>query len=234
MKKLSDSQRIPMFNQLILRDMIGEVTIVPGPADSCSVEIEVQDNLSAHFKFGVKDTRYVVQGPKAKNVSTNNDVTTLYFDSSPAVVVISLPKIKITVPREVLVDFAGRGLGRLTANGLNSAFRVKTNGQFELSLEGTSDLDIETNGAALSTLKNVNGKLEVNSNGSGSIEASGRFLDVDISINGTGNGNITGDCDDCDLSVNGMGMITYTGHVRGDLSKSANPSFMCQVITNLK
>ena len=234
MKRLTDSQRIPMLDQLTLRDMIGEVTIVAGPADMCSLEIETQDNLADHFSFGFKNGRYVVQGPKAKNISISNDIATLYFVSSPAVVVVSLPKIKVTVPRETLVDFDGRGIGTINANGLNSAFRIQTNGQFTIEINETSDLNIQTNGAALLTLKNVNGKLEVSTNGSGSTEAIGKFLDVDVNINGTGNGNITGDCDDCDLSVNGMGTIVYTGHVRGDLSKSANPSFMCQVITILK
>lgn len=234
MKRLTDSQRIPMLDQLTLRDMIGEVTIVAGPADMCSLEIEVQDNLADHFSFGFKNGRYVVQGPKAKNINISNDIATLHFVSGPAVVVVSLPKIKITVPRETLVDFDGRGNGSINASGLNSAFRIQTNGQFEITLDETSDLDIETNGASSIALTGVVGKLEIESNGSASIDANGKFLDVDVNINGTGNGNITGDCNDCDLSVNGMGTIVYSGQVRGDLSKSANPSFMCKVITNLK
>ena len=234
MKRLTDSQRIPMLDQLILRDMIGEVTIVAGPANMCEVEIEVQDNLASHYNFGFKDGRYIIQGPKCRNINTQGDITTLTFDASPDVVLLSLPKVKVTVPRDGLIDFRGRGLGNLTANGLNSAVKIQTNGQFEVTLGDTSDLDIETNGAASITLSGVNGKLEINSNGSSSIEASGKFLDVDVNINGSGNGTVTGDCDDCNLAVNGMGSIVYTGHVRGDLTKSANPSFMCKVTANLK
>lgn len=235
MQTRKETHDIAGFNMLIIKNMIGEVVLLPGPAGKCSVEIEAQDDLVNLFKLGVSSgTRFNISGPKSRGIQTNNDVTTLLLEDGSQVVVRLLPKVKVTVPLEILVDFNGRGVGVLAAAGLNSSFRIETNGSFKIDLSATSDLDIETNGVSEIKLLDIKGGLEVETNGSSSISADGQFSDIKLEMNGSGLAKIAGDCNDCGLEINGVGTIEFTGHVRGSLSKSANPSFTSKVIVNLK
>lgn len=171
----------------------------------------------------------IVIGSAGKNISIiNGDVfingKRVGEGSSPEGTERKAVKIEIQCPDGLSIDASMTGLATLKAYPCFEKARMSVQGGGEISLQA-QDGNLKISGAGVITFKSLGGSTRAGISGSGRVEASGTFDDIDISISGSGRVTTSGDvAGDYDVDISGAGRVCHSGRISGRKKKAISGS----------
>lgn len=205
--------------KLVLADLLGEVTVRPGPEGKISVHLEVDGNVIDSFTVERTGTNSVaVRGPKVSvggiyvNFTAGNITNSKINLGSNPVEVRNLV-VAIFVPEGTSVQ-ASR-VKKLDMNGLTGIHSVRLGGNSEASLVGGNSCTLEAAGDCDIRAFGLTGSISAVSSGGSVINAEGQFGEAYLEASGGSNITVIGNCASANAEASGGSQIRITGLVAG-------------------